>query len=158
MTGRRLQTCSHEAQMADITLPLDFSDHSHFLNIASLWEYGDIHYTSSYKNTTVHNSISDTATVTIVAAEFNILACYQSPTNSDTPPLFPLFLSSSSLPLAMVFKQEVVEAFETLGIPVDADRPTAMKAYKRLALIHHPDRNHGDSTATLRFQQVLSLP
>ena len=58
----------------------------------------------------------------------------------------------------MALKQEVVEAFETLGIPVDADHLTASKAYKRLALLHHPDRNHGDFTATLRFQQVLSLP
>jgi len=58
----------------------------------------------------------------------------------------------------MVLKQEVVEAFESLGISVDADRVTATRVYRRLALIHHPDRNHGDSTATLRFQQVLSLP
>lgn len=58
----------------------------------------------------------------------------------------------------MVPKQEVVDAFETLGLPVKADRITASKAYKHLALIHHPDRNHGDATATLRFQQVPSLP
>ena len=58
----------------------------------------------------------------------------------------------------MVLKQEVVDAFETLGIAINADRPTATKVYKRLALMDHPDRNHGDSTATLRFQQVVSLP
>lgn len=58
----------------------------------------------------------------------------------------------------MVLKQEVVDAFETLGIAINADRPTTTKVYKRLALIHHPDRNHGDSTTTLRFQQVVSLP
>lgn len=54
----------------------------------------------------------------------------------------------------MVPKQD----FETLSLFVDADRITTSNAYKRLALIHHPDRNHRDATATLRFQQVLSLP
>ncbi|KAF8964086.1 hypothetical protein BDZ97DRAFT_943617 [Flammula alnicola] len=54
----------------------------------------------------------------------------------------------------MVLKAEVVEAFAALGITTDTDQVTATKAYKRLALIHHPDRNHGDPTATQRFQQI----
>jgi curved DNA-binding protein CbpA len=52
----------------------------------------------------------------------------------------------------MAPKLEVVEAFETLGLSIDADHITASKAYKLLALIHHPDQ--GDATATLRFQQI----
>jgi len=57
----------------------------------------------------------------------------------------------------MVLRPEVVQAFNTLNINPDVDQATASKAYKRLALIHHPDRNHNDSTATQRFQEA-SLP
>lgn len=48
----------------------------------------------------------------------------------------------------------MVQAFNTLNINPDVDQATASKAYKRLALIHHPDRNHKDSTATQRFQEI----
>ena len=58
----------------------------------------------------------------------------------------------------MVLRPDVLNAFKTLDIDVDADLVTATKAYKRLALLHHPDRNHGDSGATQRFQQVPLLP
>ncbi|KAF8197417.1 hypothetical protein BJ912DRAFT_953355 [Pholiota molesta] len=54
----------------------------------------------------------------------------------------------------MVLKPELLNAFATLGIPPESDQPTAVKAYKKLALIHHPDRNHNDPTATERFQQI----
>lgn len=54
----------------------------------------------------------------------------------------------------MVLRPEVVQAFNTLNINPDDDQATASKAYKRLALIHHPDRNHNDSTATQRFQEA----
>jgi hypothetical protein len=54
----------------------------------------------------------------------------------------------------MVFRPDVLSAFQTLDIDIEADFATATKAYKRLALLHHPDRNHGDSGATQRFQQV----
>ena len=58
----------------------------------------------------------------------------------------------------MPLKQNVLDAFTTLGLTPDADITEATKAYKRLALQHHPDRNHGDSTATQRFQQVPFSP
>ena len=54
----------------------------------------------------------------------------------------------------MVLRPELLDAFAALGIAPESDQAAAVKAYKRLALIHHPDRNHGDSTATERFQQV----
>ncbi len=57
----------------------------------------------------------------------------------------------------MVLRPELLNAFAALGIPPESDQAAAAKAYKRLALIHHPDRNHGDSTATERFQQVRHL-
>lgn len=55
----------------------------------------------------------------------------------------------------MPLKPEVSSAFATLGLPEDADEPTASRAYKKLALLHHPDRNHGATAgATRRFQEV----
>jgi curved DNA-binding protein CbpA len=54
----------------------------------------------------------------------------------------------------MVLKQEVIDAFEYLGLIPDSPRPAAEKAYKKLALQHHPDRNRDDPTATARFQDV----
>ncbi|KAF8892667.1 hypothetical protein BD779DRAFT_1510231 [Infundibulicybe gibba] len=56
----------------------------------------------------------------------------------------------------MVLKPEVIDAFGVLGIPVETDEAEAGRAYKRLALMHHPDRNHGDVSATQRFQQISS--
>jgi DnaJ-class molecular chaperone len=54
----------------------------------------------------------------------------------------------------MPLKKSVIEAFETLGLTPDAEYANAAKTYKKLALQHHPDRNHGDSSATQRFQKV----
>ncbi|KAF9459541.1 hypothetical protein BDZ94DRAFT_1267940 [Collybia nuda] len=54
----------------------------------------------------------------------------------------------------MVYRPEVVDAFGTLGVTPDVDEAIACRAYKKLALLHHPDRNHGDRTSTERFQQI----
>ncbi|KAF5386702.1 hypothetical protein D9615_001736 [Tricholomella constricta] len=54
----------------------------------------------------------------------------------------------------MVLRTQVIDAFKVLGVPPDTDEATASKAYKKLALLHHPDRNHGDSTSTARFQEI----
>ena len=54
----------------------------------------------------------------------------------------------------MPLRQDVQDAFATLGLTPDADLAEATKAYKRLALLHHPDRNHSDPSATQRFQQA----
>ncbi|KAG6910900.1 hypothetical protein DXG01_006583 [Tephrocybe rancida] len=54
----------------------------------------------------------------------------------------------------MVLKQSVVDAFNVLGVSPEASTKDAATAYKKLALKHHPDRNHGDSSATERFQKI----
>ena len=51
--------------------------------------------------------------------------------------------------------------YEILGISLDADTATIKKAHRKLALKHHPDKNHGDDSAAELVQQayeVLSDP
>ena len=56
--------------------------------------------------------------------------------------------------MTMALRQDVLDAFNALGLTPDVDIEEATKVYRRLALQHHPDRNHGDPNATQRFQQV----
>jgi molecular chaperone DnaJ len=44
--------------------------------------------------------------------------------------------------------------YETLGVARDASTDDIRKAYKRLAMKHHPDRNPGDAQAEVRFKEV----
>ncbi|KAJ7577400.1 hypothetical protein C8J56DRAFT_366833 [Mycena floridula] len=54
----------------------------------------------------------------------------------------------------MVMKQQIIDAFALIGVSPDAPEPEASKAYKQLALRHHPDKNQGSTEATERFQQL----
>lgn len=46
--------------------------------------------------------------------------------------------------------------YSTLGVGVDSDEAEIRKAYRKLALRWHPDKNPGDDTATQQFQKISS--
>ena len=44
--------------------------------------------------------------------------------------------------------------YEVLGVQRDADAGEIKKAYRKLALQHHPDRNAGDAEAERKFKEA----
>ena len=46
------------------------------------------------------------------------------------------------------------DLYEVLGVDRNADDDTIKKAFRKLALQHHPDRNPGDKQAEVRFREV----
>jgi molecular chaperone DnaJ len=44
--------------------------------------------------------------------------------------------------------------YEVLGVNRDADEETVKKAYRRLAMKHHPDRNPGDKSSEEKFKEA----
>src|SRR5919106_5396804 len=44
--------------------------------------------------------------------------------------------------------------YEILGVARDADADTVKKAYRKLALLHHPDRNAGSKDAEEKFKEA----
>jgi molecular chaperone DnaJ len=48
----------------------------------------------------------------------------------------------------------MADFYEILGVPRDADGDTIKRAYRRLAMEHHPDRNQGSSDAEEQFKKI----
>src|ERR1041385_1460116 len=44
--------------------------------------------------------------------------------------------------------------YETLGVEKGADQETLKKAFRKLAMQHHPDRNPGDKGAEHKFKEL----
>lgn len=44
--------------------------------------------------------------------------------------------------------------YQVLGVPRDADQEEIKRAYRKLALKYHPDRNPGDDAAEEKFKQI----
>jgi curved DNA-binding protein CbpA len=50
-----------------------------------------------------------------------------------------------------------INHYDVLQVPKIATDSEIRDSYKRLALLHHPDKNAGDPEATIRFQEVGSF-
>ena len=44
--------------------------------------------------------------------------------------------------------------YEVLGVPKDADESTIKKAYRKLAMKYHPDRNPDNKDAEAKFKEI----
>ena len=51
-------------------------------------------------------------------------------------------------------KSKRKDHYKILGVEKDADDNEIKKAYRKLAIVHHPDKNPGDEAAAERFKDI----
>jgi DnaJ homolog subfamily C member 7 len=51
-------------------------------------------------------------------------------------------------------KSKRKDYYKILGVEKDADETQIKKAYRKLAIIHHPDKNPDDESAAERFKDI----
>ncbi|KAF2139534.1 uncharacterized protein K452DRAFT_327997 [Aplosporella prunicola CBS 121167] len=51
-------------------------------------------------------------------------------------------------------KSKRKDYYKILGVDKDADETQIKKAYRKLAIVHHPDKNQGDEAAAERFKDI----
>jgi DnaJ-class molecular chaperone len=51
-------------------------------------------------------------------------------------------------------RENAMDLYAILGVPVDSSTADIKKAYRRLSVEYHPDQNKGDPSAQIRFNQI----
>ena len=58
--------------------------------------------------------------------------------------------------ISVLCSTDEVNYYEVLGVPKEATQQDVKRAYRHLAMQHHPDKNPGDPAAEVKFREVHS--
>ena len=82
-----------------------------------------------------------------IPAQYGPVAASESPKPKAESPKRTRKIGTQDKPLETAY-------YDLLGVPIDATTDDIKKAYRRLAIKHHPDKNPDDPTAAERFTQI----